>query len=316
MTDAMKVTDFMLNLSKMLMEQRNIVESTATQYLQTLFKLNGSKPFNNLAFTKKFDVVQAIIDGYSKSTQGTQYMVLSSVLSLFADKPSYKASYNHWKVKMMEFKKERDQLPPNQKSERQEENWITWDDVVKKKSALNTELSSFISNKNITQQQFEKMLQYVLMCLYTDIQPRRNQDYLYMYVVKKMPKEPDTNKNYYDLSTHKFHFFKYKTQKKWGQQTEDVPEVLQQVLGTFFKHHPLAKNKEFKLLVKSDGSPLNTVNSITRILNRVFGGKKIGSSMLRHIFLSNKYGPMISEMKEDQQAMSHSANQQLEYIKV
>jgi hypothetical protein len=91
MTDAMKVSDFMLNLSKMLMEQRQIVESTATQYLQTLFKLNGSKPFNNLAFTKKYDTVQAIIDGYSKSTQGTQYMVLSSVLSLFADKPSYKA---------------------------------------------------------------------------------------------------------------------------------------------------------------------------------------------------------------------------------
>jgi hypothetical protein len=74
------------------------------------------------------------------------------------------------------------------------------------------------------------------------------------------------------------------------------------------------KTKEFKLLVKADGSPLNTVNSITRILNKIFG-KKIGSSMLRHIYLSSKYGDTIKEMEKDGVAMAHSSSVQREYIK-
>jgi len=128
----MKVTDFMLNLAKQMQDERKISESTTTQYLQTLFKLNGSKPFNNLAWTKKIDNVQEIIDTYAKSTQGNQYMVLSSALSLFKDKATYKATYNHWKDKMMEARKESRNEPLHEKSDKQEENWLTWEEVNKK----------------------------------------------------------------------------------------------------------------------------------------------------------------------------------------
>jgi hypothetical protein len=137
-----------------------------------------------------------------------------------------------------------------------------------------------------------------------------------MYVIKKMCKDCDKTKNYYDLATHKFHFFVYKTAKSYGEQVVDVPEELQQTLADYFKFHPLArtKAKEFKLLVKQDGSPLSTVNAITRILNRIFG-KKVGSSMLRHIYLTSKYGNTIEQMEKDSMAMAHSVGQQSEYIK-
>lgn len=316
MAGAMKVSDFMLTLAKKLQEERKIAESTATQYLQTLFKLNGSKPFNNLAWTKKFENVQNIINTYAVSTQGNQYMVLSSALSLFSDKATYKAAYNHWKDKMMEARKEREATPIHDKSDKQEENWLTWEEVDKKKSGLSEEISFFRSNKHLTPAQWDTLLQYVVLSLYSDIQPRRNQDYLDMYVVKKLGKDYDKSKNYYDLATHRFVFNKYKTAKKHGEQIEAVPESLQSVLALYLSHHPLAKAKakEFKLLVKQDGSPLNTVNSITRILNRIFG-KKIGSSMLRHIYLSSKYGAITKEMEDDAKAMGHTVGQQKEYIK-
>lgn len=310
----MKVSEFMMNLSKRLIEERNIAESTAHQYLQTLFKLNGGKPFNNLAWTKKFEDVQKIIDTYAKSTQGNQYMVLCSALSGFADKATYKGAYNHWKSKMMDARKERDSEDPQEKTDKQEENWMTWEEVNKKKSELYEEILPFISTKSITAGQYEKLLNYVVLSLYTDIQPRRNQDYLDMYVVKKLGKDYDKTKNYYDMATHRFIFNKYKTAKKWGEQVEDVPEVLQKTLKMFFTYHPLAKSKEFKLLVKYDGSPLNTVNSITRILNRIFD-KKVGASMLRHSYLSTKYGDVLEEMKSDSVAMAHSMGQQKDYIK-
>ena len=65
-------------------------------------------------------------------------------------------------------------------------------------------------------------------------------------------------------------------------------------------------------LVNADGSPLAAVNAITRILNKTLG-KKVGSSMLRHIFLSSKYD--ITEMNKDANAMAHSVEEQKRYLK-
>ena len=221
----MRTTDFMLQLAKQLMEERGIAESTATQYLQTLYKLNGSKGFKNLAWTKNYDEVQSRINEYAPSTQGNQYMVLSSVLSPFSNKAAYKAPYNHWRDKMMEARKEADTKPPHQMSERQEDSWLTWDEVSKKKTALKEDIAPFLSNKHITPTQYDKLLQYVILSLYTDIPPRRNQDFLDMFVVKKWNKDMDATKNYYDLSTHKFVLNRYKTAKAYGQQVLDVPNT-------------------------------------------------------------------------------------------
>jgi integrase len=317
---AMRTTDFMLQLAKKLMEERGIAESTATQYLQTLHKLNGGEGFKNLAWTKKFDDVQAVIDTYAPSTQGNQYMVLASVLSPFSTKAAYKSAYNHWRDKMMDARKVDAEKPAHEKSDRQEDSWLSWDEVSKKKSALREDITPFLSHKLITASQFDKLLQYLIVSLYTDIPPRRNQDFLDMYVVKKWNKDMDASKNYYDLSTHRFIFNKYKTAKAYGQQILDVPNTeeapLQRTLADYLKHHPLAKSKqkEFKLLVKADGSAMSTVNAITRYLNRVFG-KKVGSSMLRHSYLSSKYGDTSKEMEEDAREMGHSTDMQRDYIK-
>ncbi len=308
----MKVSDFMLNLQKLLIDERKISESTANQYLQTLWSLNGKKPFNNLAWLKKYETIQNAINDYAKSTQLNQLAVITTALSLVADKSTYKPAYNFWKEKMMSYRKEmEDNTNPHEKTEKQEENWITWDEVQKKKFGLKEDISSFLSTKNITSGQYDKLLQYVILSLYTDVPPRRNQDYIDMFVVKKLGKDAENNRNYYDMATHKFVFNKYKTAKKYGQQIVDVPPELQAVINTYFKFHPLAKakQKEFRFLVKADGSPLNTINSITRMLNKIFG-KKVGSSMLRHIFISSKYGDKIKELQEVAEDMGHSTEEQ------
>jgi hypothetical protein len=314
MSDGMKVSDFMLNLQRRLIEERKVAESTATQYLQTLWKLSGEKKFNNLAWAKKYEVVQAIIDTYAPSTQSSQYGILASVLSLFADKPTYKKAYKHWREKSIEAHKAASQKDVHEKSEKQEENWLNWEEVEKKKSGLKEEVSPFISTKKLSEGQFDTLLQYVVLSLYTDVAPRRNQDYLDMYVIKRLPKEYPKDKNYYDLHSKQFVFNKYKTSKTYGEQRIAVPDELQSVLATLIKFHPHKSQKEFKLLVKADGSPLNTVNSITRILNRIFD-RAVGSSMLRHIYLSSRFGGSTKEMNETADAMAHSRAVQNTYIK-
>jgi hypothetical protein len=64
-----------------------------------------------------------------------------------------------------------------------------------------------------------------------------------------------------------------------------------------------------RFLVNADGSALASVNSITRILNKVFG-KHIGSSMLRHIYITHKYGDTKKEMEKDAAAMGHTVAEQ------
>jgi integrase len=175
--------------------------------------------------------------------------------------------------------------------------------------------------KTITATEYDILMQFVILSLYTDIQPRRNQDYLDMYIVKKWNDKMPQHKNYLDMTTHKFIFCKYKTAKKHGVQTHDIPPPLMEAINAYLKYHPLwkglakRKTEPVKFLVAQDGAPMTAVNAITRILNRIFG-KKLGSSMLRHIYLSDKYGDTLMEMKEDSEAMGHTVGQQKDYIKV
>jgi hypothetical protein len=74
--------------------------------------------------------------------------------------------------------------------------------------------------------------------------------------------------------------------------------------------------QQIPFLVYDDGKPLDKINSITRVLNGIFK-KNIGSSMLRHSYLSSKYGSVRQDMADDAKAMSHSiGTQQTNYVKV
>jgi L-rhamnose isomerase len=59
-----------------------------------------------------------------------------------------------------------------------------------------------------------------------------------------------------------------------------------------------------------------TSPQVTRILNKVFG-KNISTSMLRHIYITNRYKdiPSLRKMEQLSQDMGHSVSQAMEYIK-
>jgi hypothetical protein len=66
------------------------------------------------------------------------------------------------------------------------------------------------------------------------------------------------------------------------------------------------------LLFPDDETRTNS-NRITKSLNSIFG-KKVGASMLRHIYLSNKYGKVLNEQEADANFMSHGTRMQNEYV--
>jgi hypothetical protein len=315
-------TDLMMNLTKELVEKKGVAESSATLYIRNLYTLNGKAPFKTLAFLRNKEDVMKRVGEYAESTQKSMLASIVSVLSLVNEKPTYKGIYKFYHEQMMGKSKEAREKESTEKTDKQKENWVSWKEVTDLASGLRTRLlDAYASKKTITETEFESLLHFVVVALYSYIQPRRNQDYLEMVVVKKWKEDMPTDKNYLDVAGQQFIFNKYKTAKKYGTQKLAIPDTTESplfsVLLTYLKHHPLYKANKGKtpvpFLVSGDGKPLAAVNAITRILNKVFG-KKVGSSMLRHIFLSDKYD--ISEMKEDARAMGHSVDEQRNYMKV
>jgi len=178
-----------------------------------------------------------------------------------------------------------------------------------------------INNKEINQNQYNTLLDYLLLSLYVFHPPRRNTDYQKSFIIAGLPKERN-DINYVDLDNKKFIFNVFKTAKKEGTVEIDINPDLFNVILMYLKHHPLyptQKKAQKKIcipfLVDSNGKPFTKVNDITRLLNRIFG-KKIGSSMLRSIYLTDKYADLKKEQNKDSKMMSHSVStQQNEYVK-
>ncbi len=310
------VSDFMVELRQKLINGREIAESTADTYISNLLQLNESKSFSNLGFLRDKDKTMAKIQSYAESTQKTILTSVVSALSLYSDKPTYKGMYNFYYERMMEAIKREQAKDKNVKTKTQEDNWIEWEDVLKVRDELVKQSAPVWKAKMVTPDMWQTALAYLLLSLYTYIPPRRNQDYQELYVVKKWTDALDKSKNYYDLATRQFIFNKYKTAKSRGAEIVKMESdnPLHDVIVAFLKLQPGKKASEVRLLVNADGSALTATNSITRILNKVFG-KKVGSSMLRHVYLSSKYGDTLAEMKKDSEAMGHSLALQREYIK-
>ena len=104
----------------------------------------------------------------------------------------------------------------------------------------------------------------------------------------------------------------YKTSKKYGEKKIEISEDLLKPLRKWLRH-----NDSDYLLVNTKGEPLNS-NGITKVLNRIglrFRGKPFGSSILRHSYLSHKYGGVSEDKEQDAEMMGHSVAQQEDYVK-
>ena len=315
------VSDYMMSVHKELVEKRGITDSTASQYIRNLYSLNNNHPFTNLAWLKSKDAIATRLGEFAESTQKTLLSVIVAALSLVKDKATYKKIHSHYYNEMMARSREARGADTSIKTEKQDKNWLSWDVVTAHKERLAEEVKALPEGSKLTPGQWDTCLSFMVLSLFTEFEPRRNQDYQYMYVATKS-KLVGGEANHVTLDTGKFFFKKYKTAKTHGIQEFVVPPKLMEDIKLYLSHHPIHNVTEFKkklptkdtfpLLATHDGSPLVAVNAITRILNRIFG-QRVGATMLRHIFLSNKYD--VKDMNDTAEKMGHSVALQHEYMK-
>ena len=297
------------------LSNRQLSENSKNLYKRNLLKLNDNKEIKNFNFLKNKDEVLTKIKDLKPTTQRSYFI---SICSILRDNTKMKKTYDEYFELLKSYN---DTLRVNnEKSTTQEKNWITQEEVLKVHKTLKEDIENSLSKKRkIDKQLFKKLLNYMILSLYTLIQPRRNKDYSLMRISSNMD---DTNFNYLVIdkkNNMKFILNNYKTEKKYHSVEIDIPDELKQVILLYLKYHPLKlelKNKEFNIpFLVEDGKELKTSTEITKILNKIFD-KKISSSMLRNIFLTSKYGDLVNELKEDTKIMGTSSGVALNnYIK-
>lgn len=308
-------TEFKKDLTEKL-KNKDLSESSINLYLRNLEKLNNDQPLKNIKFLKNFDEIVNSLKDYTPNTQRNYIISINSVLGLNPTK-NKKLHSQYFNLMMDMNKTLKEKEKENKQSKKQNENWISQDEVIQKLDELQSKIDKFKKNKILTENQYNLLLQTVILSLYVLHPARRNKDYQLMNIVKK-DKQLADNLNYLDLDNNKFIFNKFKTSKTEGTQEIEIEPELMKIINLYLKHHPgIENNKKFNIpfLVTNDGKPLKNINAITLILNRIFK-KKIGSSALRGIYLTSKYGDIRNEMKDDAKKMSHSVEtQQNTYVK-
>jgi hypothetical protein len=322
------------SFSDSLFDGKVISDSSKNLYLKNLVRLNGGQPLKNLNFLKDVETIQKKLDELKPNTRRTYIIAIVSLLKSLIDQPKMKKLYDRYYPSLEAINK--DLKTSNEKTPKETDNWLSQDEIKSKFAELKTIFTELMETKSkkISEDQYNRLLQLLLLGLYVLQRPRRNMDYQDMTVTTlkvKAPKKPvpsedipkdetatKTLSNVLNLADNKFEFNNYKTKGAYLQQTESLDFELRQIIDLYLKYHPLAKEMKKEavpFIVSFDGKAFTNNNDFTRLLYKIFG-KKIGVSMLRKIFLTDKYKDVADEMKKDAASMATSISTiQDHYIK-
>lgn len=292
-------------------------ESSVKNYMRQLKFLNSDADFTNLNFLNNSEKIIKRVQSKSENlnTQRSYMTCALSVLKRLTKKTELIKEYELYVSTFNQFQ----EIAPNTMTEKQEEAWMDWKDIEKIYKELSVKADKAFKSDADDYTKFAKYLDYMVLSLYVLICPRRNMDYVEMYV-KDINEDDegseDKDKNYLILVDGKpkeFVFNKFKTVSTYGTQSVKITVELATVIQNYLKVHPLRAQKDYPFLVDTKGHKFKLHNVITKILNRVFA-RNIGPTMLRHIFLTHKYGVTYKERSIDALEMGHSIASQHNYI--
>ena len=290
-------------------EQRDtpISDSSKKLYTRNLMKLNNDMPITNFNFLKEPKHILNIIKDYKPTTQRSYIIAICTVLKNSKNPNLYDMYFEILSNFNNQLKVRTD------KSDSQKENWLSNDNINK----ISDDLKSKVVKKVRNKEDYNILLNYMVLLSYTLHAPRRNIDYSLMKLSNNMS---DDKFNYLDMDKKQFIFNNYKTQGTYNSVVVNIEDELMQVISLYPKNHPeksKLKNKTYNIhfLKTFYNEDIIKSQDMTRILNKIFG-KNIGSSMLRNLYLTNKYGDMVEEFKKDTTDMGTSVDIALNnYIK-
>ena len=296
------------------LNEQNKSKRTIDIYVSRIKAIHGPKPIKTLRFLHNIDNIRKYFqkNKLSLTSQKSYLGAINTILKASGKSSDIKAidGYKNF------FNSEQlQELKPDEKTDKQENNWISWDNVLEIKQKLYEKAKqSFDDDITPSKSSYNNILKNFILSLYVNLQPRRSLDYSSMKI-QSDNEQMDANTNYLTTDYH-FVFNNYKTKDKYGQYNVDISEN-ENLMNDLKMYLAVRKdNNDNMLLVKQNGNSFNQVNDITRLLNKIFGSN-ISVNMIRTIFVTSKYSDVKKEQQSDAYAMGHSVNiQQNVYNKV
>lgn len=268
-------------------------------------------------YTDNYEKVLKNLEDIESSKRKT---VLASLLTI-TDMES-KAYETYQKLMKMDIDKYRQWQETQVKSDKQKENWISSEDVRKVWKMLEQRVQRFLKSPTklpLYKDDFFDIQDFVILSVYTMIEPRRIADYAYF----KLRNYNEREDNYMLVPKNKknkarFIFNRYKTEKFYGKQEVDIPTALKNIMEKWMMYNTtdwLFVNMRNQKILAS-----NLTSKINSIFQRALGRKdlKISVNMLRHILVSDealKNAPLIEKMKETAEKMGTSVESLMLYKK-
>jgi len=285
----------MEEMEKMLKKNKpNLSQSSISTYKSQMRNLMRSMKTSMSYILKNPKKTISFLEDKNKNTRKS---ILAMLVSL--------TNSNDYRKAMMDLDGQmRSSIDPQDKTAKQKENWEEWQNIKNQYATMYKRILPLMKKSSLSTKEKDEVVDTILLGLYVAIPPRRSADYALM----KVRNYNEGEDNY--LKKNKFYFNKFKTAKHYGKQDVAIPPTLKKLITNFNEKH----DNDYLLFTK-ENKPLTSVR-ITNRLNKIFG-KKISSTMLRHIYLSSVYKdiPALKEMEQRAEDMGHSLDEALRYVK-
>lgn len=263
-------------------------ESSKKVYMNNLAKLAGTKDIKNLNFLKDTKDIQEKITSIKNPNTQRSYWI--AVVSALKDKKGFTKQYKTYHDGMLNINQVLGKQSFKTDKTKEKYDGLTQESILKRRQDL---LDEYNKTKD-----YATLVNLVIVSLYTLIPPRRLLDYSLM----KIGDGTDMKYNYFTGS--RFIFNNYKTKGTYQSQVIDVPKELVKLLNFYIAR------KEFKdsdfLLHLPRSSSISSSSQMNRMLRRAFQNDKIGCSILRSLFLTDKFGNTMKQLRDNVSDMGTS----------
>ena len=269
----------------------NLSKSSITTYgsiLKNLFlKVFGD---GEVDFSK-FDDTDKVLS-FLKDMPPNRRKTILSALVIITDKKQYR---DLMAEDVRDYNKD---INKQEKSPEQQASWVDTNQVKEVCAELKKNADLIYKKKVLSPADLQQIQNYIIMCVLGGcfIVPRRSKDYC-DFKIANIDKAKD---NYLDKS--KFVFNSYKTAKTYGKQEIDIPVQLKNIIAKWIKVNPTDY-----LLFDSNMGKLSSVK-LNQRLNKIFGEKKVGVNILRHSYLTDKFGDTIAKKAEIDKVMTEAGS--------
>ena len=311
-----------------------IKDKTINMYINNIKKLNrmvhddNDKELINIEFLNDISKINSTLDHLHYTTKRNYYNAIIVALSS-DDKDDNKLLKEYQDVRDKLNQQYEDEMATGVISDKQKEAFVDKSEILKVIDEIKDEiLIKKIKRKSeLSKKDYQLFMIYLLISIYSKY-PFRN-DVSGMSVISKrqynkLSLEDKTANNYVVVEKNKMSFVlnEYKTSKKYHEKIIPIDKELEKIFRLYFRltniKSRMDNGEDTILFVSSTGKPLSR-NGISQLLLKTFKarlGKSISTTMLRKIYLSDKYADVKNDMEKDAHILGHSVEtQQKVYVK-